>query len=107
MIRPKSQIREDLYIAGDDAKAFFFLLRDDRETIESELGFRLEWEERPHRRDCRIAVYLQGLDPENEGDWPRQHQWLATKLSDFDRVFSSRIRLLDASDWRADDEADQ
>ena len=104
MIRPKQQIRTELYIAGDEAKAFFHLLREQRQAIEQELGYSLEWEELPARRDSRISVYLTSVDPDEERDWPRQHQWLAAKVNDFHRVFSNRVRTLDAEDWQQDGE---
>ena len=50
----------------------------------------LEWEELPSRQGCRIACYLNDLDPEDESDWPRQHEWLAKRLNDFHRVFSQK-----------------
>jgi len=52
-------------------------------------------EELLSKRSCRIASYLNDLDPEDESDWPRQHQWLAERLNDFHRVFSQRVRALD------------
>lgn len=102
MIRPKRQIRTELYIAGDQAKAFFHLLHEQRQAIEHELGYPLEWEELPTRRDCRISVYMMNVDPEDERDWPRQHQWLTSKINDFHRVFLARVRDLDAEDWKQD-----
>jgi len=93
MIRPKNQIRAELYISGGQAKGFFASLRSEREEIERELGYPLEWEEM--RQDCRVATYLHDVDPENEDDWPRQHQWLATHLSDLHRVLSSRVKALE------------
>jgi hypothetical protein len=95
MVRPKNQIRTELYISGGDAKRFFGLLRAHQEQVERELGYALEWEELPSKRDCRIACYLNDLDPEDESDWPRQHEWLAKRLNDFHRVFSQRVRALD------------
>jgi hypothetical protein len=95
MVRPKNQIRAELYISGGDAKRFFVLLRAQKEQVERELGYALEWEELPSKRDCRIACYLNDLDPEDESDWPRQHEWLAKRLNDFHRVFSQRVRALD------------
>ena len=53
-------------------------------------------EELPTKRDCRIVSYLNGVDPENEGDWTRQHEWLAKRLNDMHRVFAQRVRVLDA-----------
>ena len=53
-------------------------------------------EELPLRRDCRVAVYLNDVEPENEADWPRQHQWFAKQLNDLHRVLAPRVKLLEA-----------
>ncbi|WP_407649223.1 DUF4268 domain-containing protein [Aquamicrobium zhengzhouense] len=53
---PKRQVRTELYIAGDQAKALFLLLQEQRQAFEQEFGYPLEWEELPTRRDCRISV---------------------------------------------------
>jgi hypothetical protein len=98
MIRPKSQIRAELYIAGDRAKAFFSLLKRQKDAIEGELGYPLEWEELPSRRDCRVSSYLNEVAPEDGADWPRQHEWLAKRLNDMHRVFAHRVSELDADD---------
>ena len=100
MIRPKRQIRAELYIAGDRAKAMLALLRRQKEAVEGELGYALEWEELPSRRDCRISSYLNDVDPEDETDWPRQHEWLAKRLNDLHRVLAQRVAALDAEAWR-------
>jgi hypothetical protein len=63
----------------------------------------LEWEELPNRQDCRISTYLNEVDPEDEEDWRRQHEWLASRLNDMHRVFAGRIRALDADSWLGDD----
>lgn len=94
MIRTKKQLRAELYISGDQAKSFLAELRSGREAIERELGYPLEWEELPSRRDCRIASYLNASDPEDEADWPRQHAWLAKRLNDLHRVLSQRVKGL-------------
>ena len=101
MIRLKKQIRAELYIKGDSAKSFFSLLRQQKETIEQELSYPLEWEELPSRQDSRISVYLSDVDPEDETDWPRQHEWLAVRLNDMHRVFAFRVRALDADTWQS------
>jgi hypothetical protein len=96
MIRPKNQIRSELYIAGDRAKAFFGQLRNQKQAIEQELGYPLEWEELPSRRDCRISSYLNDVEPEDETAWPTQHAWMAKRLNDMHRVFVDRVGTLDA-----------
>ena len=44
MIRPKSQVRAELYISGDSAKALWALLKRQKNQIEQELGYELRWE---------------------------------------------------------------
>ena len=104
MNRPKNHIRAELYIAGDNAKAFFDLLEQQKDPIEQELNYPLEWEELPARQDCRIAFYLNSVNPEEESDWLRQHDWLAKRLNDMHGVFSRRVKELNADDWRRDDD---
>jgi hypothetical protein len=100
MIRPKKQVRAELYISGANAKAFFYLLEQQKEAIEKELGYPLAWEELPERQDSRVAVYLEDVDPEREADWPRQHEWLAKRLNELHRALAQRVKLLDADDWQ-------
>lgn len=99
MLRQKSQIRAELYIAGENALAHFKLLEQQKEELEGALGFPLEWEELPERRDCRISVYLDGVDPEDRATWPEQHKWLVEKLSAMHRILSPKVRALEASRW--------
>lgn len=96
----KRQIRAELYISGDAAKASFHLLREQAAEIEQELGHSLEWEELPTGRDSRVAVYLNELDPTDQSDWPRQHDWLATNLNALHRAFAHRVKALDPDQWQ-------
>ncbi|WP_193368037.1 DUF4268 domain-containing protein [Pelagibius marinus] len=104
MNRPKKQVRAELYMTGRNAKAFFWLLEQQKEAIEQELGYPLDWEELPAGQDSRIAVYFEEADPEDESDWPRQHEWLAKRLNEFHRVFSQRVKALDPADWRPEED---
>ena len=100
MVRPKKQVRTELYISSDKAKAFFNLLEAQKDQIERALGFALDWEELPEGQDSRISVSLDDADPENEADWTRQHEWLARRLNEMHRVLAPRVRLLDPDSWR-------
>ena len=104
MVRPRNRVQAELYIYGTDAKAFFGLLQDQRDDIEQDFGCSLEWQELPEKRDCRIAHVLNDVDPFDEADWPRQHEWLAEQLNTMHRVFSDRVRNLDLADWRDDED---
>ena len=103
MLRAKRQVRAELYITNVHAKAYFGLLRQQREAIEKELGYPLEWDPLPMGRDTRISICLSDADPEDKVDWPRQHKWLAARLNDLHRTFAPRVRLLDADHWRPDE----
>ena len=103
MARPKRQVRAELYMSNPSAKAFFHLLHSQKSEIESELGYSLDWEELPEGRDTRISIALTDIDPEDQTDWPRQHDWLAARLGEFYRVFVSRVKSLDANAWQPDD----
>ncbi len=89
----------ELFIAGDDAKAFFHLLREQREEIEGALGETLDWQELPERKSSRIAVYKEHCDSTDEADWPNQHAWIAENLERLNTVFRERVKVLDADDW--------
>lgn len=103
--RPKRQVRAELYISNQHAKAFFHLLHAQKAAIEAELGYPLEWEELPAGKDTRILAALKDTDPEDEADWPRQHEWLAARLNEFYRVFASRVKALDAGMWQPEVDA--
>ena len=90
----KKQIRTELYLRGLSAKRFFALLFARRNEIESELGYALDWQELPEGQDCRVALSMDA-DPADEADWPRQHEWLAGRLSEMYKVFSPRVRDLE------------
>lgn len=97
--RPKRQVRAELYISNANAKPFFYLLRAQKSAIEAELGYTVDWEELPEGKDSRISTPLDDTDPEDQADWPRQHEWLAARLNEFYRVFVNRVKALDADSW--------
>lgn len=103
--RYKQWVRAELYVSGAQADAHFHLLQAQKDVIEQKLGYPLQWEHLPSRRDCRIAVYLEDTNAEDRADWPRQHRWLAEKLNDMHRAFCEPVRVLNADDWRPDDDA--
>ena len=91
----KQRIRAELYITSDDAKAFFNDLQNQKAEIEKQLGYPLEWQELPEAQACRIACYLNDVDPTDKADWPRQHEWLAKRMNDLHRVFAPRVKALE------------
>jgi hypothetical protein len=76
-----------------DLRQLLALLNRQKDAIERELGYPLEWEELPG--DQRIASFLKEVDPKDQKDWPRQHEWLATRLNNMHRIFAPRVAALD------------
>ena len=46
-----------------------------------------------------ISLYQRGPDLEDRQDWDRQHLWLCGQLETFHKVFSPRVKELDAGDY--------
>ena len=93
--RQNKYIGASIYLIGQNAEAHFHLLNEQRENLESEFGVPLEWSE----KERWVYLLKQDTDPTDETDWPNQHEWLASKLELFDKVFSPRIKVLNAADW--------
>lgn len=99
----KSWIRAELYFDHSglkkqapyrEANAYFGALKKEREAVERELGFSLEWEDLLTKGSCRVATYDRDCDPTDESDWLAQHEWLADRLNRMHRVLAPRIKVL-------------
>ena len=102
---PEQRIQVQLVISGSDTVAFFSLLHREKVQVEQELGYSLDWDVKFNRKRQRIAVY-DNADIGDKTDWPRQHDWLATRLNELHRVFANRVQALDADDWQSADNED-
>ncbi len=88
-------IRAELYIRGENAREYHDLLEKEKDEIEQELGYEIEWgDQLPTSRDCRISYYLRGTDSKDKSDWPRQHEWLVKHLNKMHKAFAQRVRDL-------------
>lgn len=84
----------ELYIRHPQySKQAFALLFAQKDAVESELG-PLDWQELPHRRDCRIVQY-RAADIDDRTKWTEQHAWLLERLQAFRRTFANRVRVLE------------
>ena len=96
-----------LFIEGIDAKAHFHLLLQDKESIETDFGQSLLWQELPEKKSSYISLYNTDENLKNRDRWGLQQEWLLKTLEKFHEVFSGRIKNLDAGDWCDDsDESD-
>lgn len=91
----EGHVRVQLYITGSEASDRLRLLEAKKNEVEQELGYELEWgDQDPNSRDCSIAYYLRDTDPDDESDWQRQHNWIATNLNAMHRVFMDHVKHL-------------
>jgi hypothetical protein len=91
---PNGWVAAELHMNPPEAKAYFAQLHAQKEQIEKELGFPLQWEELPDRKESRMVVELPSQDTSNRTLWPQQHAWLADKLERMHATFKERIRAL-------------
>ena len=92
-----------LVLNHQDAKIHFRLLERDKVDIEKAFGAELGWEEKPGFKEKHIRRFLYGANLEDHQDWNRQHRWLYQQLETFYKVFSRRVKALDASDYRPEE----
>lgn len=104
MVPSEKKIRAELRGFHIRSRPFYHLLKKQRQEIEHELGYRLKWTESPSGKTNRIAVYLDDTNPEDEGDWAVQHNWLAEKLNQLHQVFYGRLQQLNPEDWEQEQE---
>jgi len=84
---------------GSNCEAALYLLRRDKDTIERELGAKLNWRELPETKERYVVLNRPNSDPAERTNWPEQHAWLQEKLERFAAVFGPRIKLLNADDY--------
>lgn len=90
----------ELRLDGNDSKAHFHLLHARKDEIETELGFSVEWLEKPELKGSSISVTREA-ETTDRNSWPDLHAWTLGKMAAFDRVFRPLVRGLDASEWEA------
>jgi hypothetical protein len=96
-----------LVMSGEEAKAHYKLLEEEKAEIEARMGEPLEWMEKPGRIRSQIAFRLHGEDPTDQTRWQKQFEWLSKKLELFYQVFGPRIKDLDAAEYvETEDEGD-
>jgi len=87
-------IAAELYINHENAKAFFHELLADKDEIENELGFTLDWQELPTKKATRLRLLNAGINPLDKASWPQQFNWFKEKLEIMNRVFRPRVKAL-------------
>ena len=96
----ENRIGVELYLGDENANHYYLQLREDKEQIESDLGFAPHWRELPNKRACRIIVYYESIDFSDKSKWPIFHEWTIENLQKFDFAFRKRVRSLDLADYQ-------
>jgi hypothetical protein len=91
-----NELRTEVVIDTDDAKAHYALLAARKEELERGIGEPLVWHNPSDARQCRIYLRREA-DLENRAEWPVQHAWLKEKLETLHSVFGPIVRQLDAN----------
>ncbi|MDE3262269.1 MAG: DUF4268 domain-containing protein [Acidobacteriota bacterium] len=99
--KQRQRISASLYLSDKDATTFFALLQRDKTSIEQELDPGFVWREM--RKECQIVIHLDNVDPDDESDWPRQHQWLAKQINELHRIFAPRIKRLNLDELQEEE----
>lgn len=87
------EIRAEVVIYRDSAKADFAAIEAQKVNIESQLGFPLVWHNPEEKIMCRIYTRQDAnfLEPDL---WPQQFAWMREKLEKLHRVFAPVVKAL-------------
>ena len=84
----------ELWMPGAEAKQRFSNLFGQKEAIEKQLGFELDWQELPDAKACRIATWYPDASIEEDQRWGEYLQWLEERLVVMDRVLRPIVKGL-------------
>ncbi len=94
LINEKKEIGIRLCIEWQSEMKYFYPLKKQRKEIEREFAEPLIWHESLEYQGSRIFLQRTDIDLTDETHWPNLHEWLASKLELFDKVFRPRLKAL-------------
>jgi hypothetical protein len=97
------ELRAELELTDDNAKAYYALLLPMKAQIEQELGESLTWYNPENKRLCRMYLRTTA-DLEDREQWPKYHEWLTSKLTALRKAFAHRVKALSVDDGDHQDE---
>ena len=80
-------------IKSADHPTWFQKLYAQRSFIEKELGFEMEWEEKPGNKFSSLRVRLP-LNMHEQANWPKAHQWMLDRMKAIKVAFQPRVKAL-------------
>jgi hypothetical protein len=84
----------EIMVAGATPKQHFKTLLAQKDVIEGQLGFPLEWLELPDAHQCRIVTWLPDSPLQDESRWTEYVNWMSDRIVRLDEVFRPVIRAL-------------
>ena len=84
----------ELWLSGEQANRHFANLLTQKEIIETQLGFALDWQDLPDAIACRIASWYPDASIEEEGRWNEFFDWITQRLVKMDQVLRPIVRAL-------------
>ena len=88
MSHRENRLRVEVYINHPESKKMYQALLTQRETIEQQLGYTLEWQELPDAHACRIAAWKADCPLGEESRWRDYQDWFTSSL-----IVKGRARL--------------
>lgn len=89
-----ARIGVELAISSNNAKQQYSALLAQREAIDSELGFPVEWQELPDKIMSRVGCWREQSSVDDESRWPEFVAWMVERILRMDEVFRPLIRAL-------------
>lgn len=87
-IQKRKALEVEIYVNED--KELFHSLHANKNAIEEELGFKLNWRELPERKASRI-VLSKKVELDNQDEWQSQFEWLVDVCPKMKKVFKKYI----------------
>ena len=88
------RIGVELYFYGSDSKKNFANLELNKNEIETDLGFELDWQELPDAKACRVASWYPDASLVDESRWVEYLGWVQHRLVILDRVLRPVLKAL-------------
>lgn len=88
-IRKYGNLLVEWYISDD--KDLYHKFYGNKDTIESDIGLRLEWNELPNKKASRIIAYKKNVDFENKEQWAEEFDWMMDIAMKMKKVFKKYL----------------
>ena len=95
----KKNIRAEIICSGSQSFPRYYGLEANRESIESQLGYTLKWQELPGKKMKRISITSNDFDPTDKITWEKQHHWMLDRLEEFDRIVRPIVKSIDIDEF--------